>query len=60
MDPTGKAERLALYDEALAATDRFLAELPATHADRPRFEAFRASTAQARARCTDAASPADG
>lgn len=60
MDPADPVARLALYDEVLAAADRFLAELPPTHADRARFEAFRTSTAAARAQVAQAAAGAPG
>lgn len=45
-----KPARLKLYEDALAAADRFLRELPAAHADRRRFEEFRATTEAARAK----------
>ena len=60
MDPARREARLAAYDEVLAAADRFLAELPADHADRRRFEVFRADTTQARARASAAAPAGDG
>jgi len=60
MDPSARKARLALYDEVLAAADRFLAELPADHADRRRFEAFRADTEQARQRAAVAGPAGDG
>jgi len=48
LPPAEKAARLALYDETLAVSDRFLRELPADHADRGRFIEFRAATESAR------------